>query len=158
MDYYKVYLQSETDGVMVETVSAYGMYCMDIPFKMAAKAKEPASRNWNDEDGIDEYIPSTGLRLASYEMDIKFGCKGNKGSVNKNLSDFIAFLKKGYMKMYCDYTQIGRQHVRFVELSDDAELVRDINGDILVIKVKFVVSDPVTKITLKTENNSQTLG
>ena len=52
------------------------------------------------------------------------------------------------MKLYCDYTKIGRQNVRFVSIGEDATLVRDANGDLLITKITFKVNDPVTDITL----------
>ena len=131
-------MQRETAGATVtDTISAFGMYCMDIPFLMATKAKEPSKREWKDEDGDDEYIPAEGLKMSSYEMSVKFGMKGDKD-----------YLRGGTTKLYCDYTKIGRQNVRFVSIGEDATLVRDANGDLLIIKITFKVNDPVTDITL----------
>lgn len=150
MQYYKVYIQSEkADSSVLETIEDFGMYCMDIPFKMVDKAKEPAKRTWYDEDGDDEYIPSSGLRSEAYEMTVKFGFKGDKFAATSALGLFLTYLRQaGLMKMYCDYTLVGRQHVRFVSISDDAELVRDETGDVLVIKITFKVNDPITDIAL----------
>lgn len=149
MQYYKVLMQRETAGAAVtDTISAFGMYCMDIPFMMATKAKEPSKREWKDEDGDDEYIPVEGLKMSAYEMSVKFGMKGNKDTANKNLKAFLDYLRGGTMKLYCDYTKIGRQNVRFVSIGEDATLVRDANGDLLITKITFKVNDPVTDITL----------
>lgn len=149
MEYYRIYMQKESDGaVVIDTISSFGLYCMDIPFKVADSVKEPVSRDWHDEDGVDEYIPKEGLRMSAYEMDIKFGFKGDKFAANKSIGDFLDYLMDGYVKLYCDYTRIGRQHVRFSKLSDDAELVRCEDGDILIFKVTFKVCDPVTDVTL----------
>lgn len=39
-------MQRETAGAAVtDTISAFGMYCMDIPFMMATKAKSLRSAN-----------------------------------------------------------------------------------------------------------------
>lgn len=150
MQYYKIFLQSEQDGsAVIETIEDFGFYCMDIPFTVIQKAKEPAVRSWKDEDGDDEYIPHTGLYAESYEMAIKFGFKGDKFAATQALGLFLAYLRgSGMMKMYCDYTLIGRQHVRFVSIADDATLVRDESGDLLVVKITFKVNDPTTDITL----------
>ncbi len=147
MDYYKVYLQAESDNAPVkETISDYGMYCMDIPFKVANSAKEPSSRNWYDEDGTDVYIPKDGLKMDSYTMEIKFGYKGDQFSANEKISSFVNYLKQASLKMYCDYTKVGRRHVIFSELNDKAELFRDQSGDLLIVTIKFNVTDPVTDV------------
>lgn len=150
MQYYKIFIQLEADNSPVlETIEDFGFYCMDIPFTVIEKAKEPAVRSWKDEDGDDEYIPASGLRASSYEMSIKFGFKGDKFAATHALGLFLAYLRGGgMMKMYCDYTRIGRRHVRFVSIADDATLVRDDSGDLLVVKITFKVNDPVTDITL----------
>ena len=150
MDYYKVYIQQEKTGAaMIETIDAWGMYCMDLPFRVATSVKSPMKRDWMDEDGTDEYMPEDGLKLESYDMDVKFGFKGDKFAANTAIGTMLKYMKQGYMKLYCDYTKIGRQHVRLSKLEDNAELVRTDEGDILVIKVTLTVTDPVTDIAIK---------
>ncbi len=152
-DFYKVYIQKERDvSAVVETITDFGIYCADIPFTIIGEAKEPTSRNWYDEDGIDEYIPAGGLKISAYEMEVKFCCKGDKFSANTTIRKFLDYLtgKDGtgaMMKMYCDYTRIGRQHMRYIKVKDEAELVRDKDGDILVFSATFKVGDPTTDIT-----------
>ena len=105
MEYYRIYMQKESDGaVVIDTISSFGLYCMDIPFKVADSVKEPVSRDWHDEDGVDEYIPKEGLRMSAYEMDVKFGFKGDKFVANKSIGDVLDYLMDGYVKLYCDYT------------------------------------------------------
>ena len=54
--------------------------------------------------------------------------------------------------MYCTWTGIGRQDVRFLELSNDAELIRDFNAnslkdeEALIMKFTFRVNDPMTSV------------
>lgn len=151
MDFDKVYFQKETDGAAVkETVASFDVYCSEMPFVIANKAKDLTTRNWHDEDGLDAYVPSV-LKMEAYELEVKFICKGDRDSSNQKIRNFIDYLtgRDGsgvYLKVYDSYTEIGRQHVRFTELSDKAELVRDADGDILVFTVKFNVDDPVTDI------------
>ena len=149
MEYYKVYIKQEKpDASAVETIEEFGLYCVDIPFKPISDVKEVVSRDWKDENGIDEYIPADGLKLSAYDMDIKFGYKGDKFGANEAISSFIEFLVSGYVSIYDTYTKIGRQKVRFVKLNDDADLVRSDDGDILIFSVTFKVCDPLTNISL----------
>lgn len=153
MNFDKVYIQKTQDNArLVETVKDFDIYCADMPFKIAEEAKDLTSRDWADEDGEDEYIPPTGLKMKSYTMDVKFCCKGDKGSSNAKIAAFIDYLtgrdKTGAeMKMYCTWTRVGRKGIRFEKLNDDAELIRDDDGDILVFTVTFKVNDPVTDVS-----------
>ena len=75
MRFDKVYIQkTQSNAPLVETVKDFDIYCADMPFKIAEEAKGLTSRDWADEDGEDEYIPPTGLKMKSYTMDVKFCC------------------------------------------------------------------------------------
>lgn len=153
MEYYKIYMQLDTDGAAVkETISDFGLYCMEIPFSVAQSTKELTTRDWHDEDGTDFYIPENGLKMSAYEMKVKFGCKGDKFSANEKINDFLGYLKQGAMKMYCNYTKIGRQNIVLSKIDDSATLVRDNqDGDLLIFTVIFKVYDPVTDIIPTTD-------
>lgn len=149
MECYKVYIKQEKSGAsVVETIEDFGLYCVDIPFKPAGDVKDIVSRDWKDENGVDEYIPADGLRMSAYEIDVKFGYKGDKLGANKAISSLLSCLTAGYVSIYDTYTGIGRQKVRLVKLNDNAELVRDDDGDILIFSVTLKVCDPITNISL----------
>lgn len=149
MEYYKIYMQKESEGAeIIDTIDSFGLYCVEIPFKIAEGVKDIVSRDWHDEDGLDEYIPKNGFRYSTYDMDVKFGFKGDKFAANAAIKGLMEYLRSGYIKLYCNYTRIGRQHVRLNKLNDDAELVRDGDGDILIFSVSLRVCDPVTDIEL----------
>lgn len=154
MEYGKVYFQKELSGSrLIETSEFFDIYCAEMPFVVCGAAKALTERDWHDEHGKDVYVPSQ-LKMEAYDFTATFCCKGDKFSSNTKINQFISYLamKTGvYFKIYDTYTQIGRQHVRFLELSDDATLVRDGDGDILQFKVKFSVDDPVTSVFPKTD-------
>ena len=96
MEYYRTLIKIEGEGfITVDTIKSYGIYCMDIPFRVGSTAKDIHKRSWKDDDGDDEYIPPTGIRMQAYEMTVKFGFKGNKFSANKSISDFANYLRSG---------------------------------------------------------------
>ena len=151
-EYYKTYMQKEQAGSAVkEDIGDFGMYCMELPFTVGGQAKELTSRDWAEEDGKDVYVPDE-LKMQQYTLKAKFGCKGEKNSANASIRAFMDYLtgRDGsgvYLKLYSEYTMIGRRHVRFSKLSDEATLVRnDEDGDILVIQIEFTVDDPVTDV------------
>ena len=149
MECYKVYIKQDKSGAsVVETIEDFGLYCVDIPFKPAGDVKDIVSRDWKDENGVDEYIPADGLKMSAYEIDVKFGYKGDKFGANKAISSLLSYLATGYVSIYDTYTDIGRQKVRLVKLNDDADLVRDDDSDILIFSVTLKVCDPITNIKL----------
>lgn len=143
MEYYKFYIQKDSgDTEVKELGSDYGFYETESKFYGGGAVKDIAKRDWPDEDGDDEYVPEA-MKLKAYEMEVKFGWKGDKYGANAALEALQAYLLGGTMKVYDSYHAIGRQGVRFEEISDDAELVRDdAEGDILIITVKLKVNDP----------------
>ena len=97
-----------------ESVATWGIFCKSIPFKVFDKAKAPAKRSWNDEDGDDEYIPSSGLFMEAYTMKVELACKKGSDSmasvdnVRTNIGNFLAYLRQsGMMKLYSSHTRIG---------------------------------------------------
>ena len=149
MECYKVYIKQDKSGAsVVETIEDFGLYCVDIPFKPAGDVKDIVSRDWKDENGVDEYIPADGLKMSAYDIDVKFGYKGDKFGANKAINSLLSYLATGYVSIYDTYTGIGRQKVRLVKLNDNADIVRDDDGDILIFSVTLKVCDPITNISL----------
>lgn len=154
----KIYVQKmtaedEPAAQVRELGSDFGFYGMEIPFVPFGEAKEPSRNDWKDEDGDDEYLPESGLKMQAFEVGIKLGYKGSKDSANGKIAALLDYLtgRDGTgprMKIYSTYTKIGYNDVRFVSLDDDAELVRSGDGDILVITVTLKVNDPATRVTL----------
>lgn len=149
----KIKEEGEPQAEIIELGDRFGFYGMELPFKMADEVKEPESNDWSDEDGDDEYLPEDGLKMKAFDIEVKLGYKGTKGTANDKLQNLLEYLtgrdgSGALMKMYSTYTKIGYNEVRFKSLSDDAELVRDDGGDILVIKMTFKVNDPISRITI----------
>lgn len=140
---------------LCESVATWGVWCKDIPFKIAEKVKEPAKRSWYDEEGDDEYIPSTGLLLEAYTMKVEFGCKIKTGisDVREKVGEFLDYLRQsGMMKLYSTYTRIGRQNVRLSSISDKAWKNDQEGEEFLVFEVEFKVNDPATDIILDNDS------
>lgn len=149
MQYYKFYIQKESDGAPVKELGEdFGFYETESKFYGGNTVKDLPKRDWYDEDGDDEFVPDT-LKYKAYDAEVKFGYKGDRFTANDKLKALQDYLNGGTMKVYDSYNRIGRQNVRFEGIPDDAELVRDEeDGDILIITVKFKVNDPKTDITL----------
>ena len=149
-----------------ESVSTWGIFCKDIPFKIFDKVKEPAKRTWNDQHGDDEYIPSTGLYLESYSMKVEFACKkigsGNKydsaavNDVRQKVGVFLEYLRtSGMLKIYSSHTRIGRQNVRLESISEDGTWdIDDEGNEFLIFEVTLKVNDPMTDVVLSIPESS----
>lgn len=150
MEYYKYFVQKETDGAAVKELGAdFEFFEMESKFYGGGTVKDVPKRDWYDEDGDDEFVPDE-QKYKAFEMEVKFGYKGDINTANAKLKALQDYLNGGTMKVYDSYNRIGRQNVRFESISDDAELVRsDTDGDILVITVKLKVNDPVTEVELE---------
>ena len=149
-----------TGNLTKESVLDFGIWCKAIPFKLMDKVKQPPSRSWNDQHGVDEFIPAGGLFIDAYTMKVEFGCKKmsamHDGSttipavtdVRSNVATFINFLRtSGMMMLYSSYTGIGRQNVRLESINDNAKW-KNQDGELwLIFEVVFKVCDPITDIT-----------
>lgn len=149
-----------------ESVSTWGIFCKDIPFKIFDKVKEPAKRTWYDQHGDDEYIPSTGLYLEAYSMKVEFACKkigvSNKydsaavNDVRQKVGVFLEYLRTaGMLKMYSSHTRIGRQNVRLESVGESGTWdVDDEGNEFLIFEVTLKVNDPTTDVVLSIPESS----
>jgi len=164
------YLQKMGSGQAVwDSVSKWGVYCREIPFKLLDKVKAPAKRTWNDEHGDDEYIDETnGLYVEGYTMKLELGCKAQdtvvsnvvvrtaKENVRDNVRAFLKYLREsGMMNIYFTYTKTGRRYVRLDSVGDNATWKQGDEGWwFLIFEVTLKVNDPVTDVTLTPSSTS----
>lgn len=143
-----------------ESVLDFGIWCKTIPFKIMDKVKQPPSRQWHDEHGTEEFIPTGGLLLDAYTMKVEFGCKKMKAmhdgsttipainDVRSKVATFIEYLRtSGMLMLYSSYTGIGRQKVRLDSINDNAKWKNEGGQQWLIFEVVFKVNDPATNIT-----------
>nr|DAG40134.1 MAG TPA: hypothetical protein [Caudoviricetes sp.] len=152
--FFRIYMQKESNGAEVkDTITSFGMYVSENPFKPCEAVKEPTKRTWNDNHGDDEYISPKGLFMAAYEKEVKFLFKSSAFGANEKCKAFIDYLRtSGMIKMYCEFNKVGRRHVRLKSISPT--LYRDPNNeDILTLPVTFKFNDPVTDIVPHTDDN-----
>lgn len=155
--YYKVLIQKEggsdaDTATIKDTVADFGVWCQEMPFNVNMEVKEPTVRDWKDEDGEDAYVADRSY-FSAYDMTVKWIIKGSRTSVRKRLSAFLDYLSgqdgSGVkMKIWCEWTGIGRQHVRLKKIDDDAHLDRCGDDYIVTFSTVFRVEDPVTDIQL----------
>ena len=52
------------------------------------------------------------------------------------------------MKIWCEWTGIGRQHVRMKKVNDEAVLDRMANVEVVTFDTVMRVEDPVTEVVI----------
>ena len=155
---------SETvnDSDVIDTQATFRVACQECPFKYLPESKELPKRDWYDEDGDDIYIPTDGLKFKAYDMEMKFIYVGTEQTMKNDIMGFINFIygrnENGspLLKIYDEYTKIGRKGIYVSNVDDELLAYDDVNENVIgIFKVKFRVTDPATEITLALPNNQQ---
>lgn len=149
MAIYKPFLiQKLTDNAPVRDSKEWNIWIKSVPFKVFPDMKDIPSRDWYDENGDDEFLPSTPFYKA-YEIECEFVYVGAYESANTQIKSFLKYLAEGgFFKFYDTYTKIGRTNIRYVSNDEDIFYRREGNDDIVQFKVTLKVNDPITDITL----------
>lgn len=151
---YTLLMQKMKEGASVkDSLTDFDIVCTSVPFE-GTEVKELPSNNWLDEDGDDTYIPDV-LPISGYDMEIGMCYKGALSSCYTKMKAFRDYLtgKDGSgaaMKIYSQYTGIGRQNVYCTSISDP-EFSKSNIDEVLEFSVTLHVTDPVTDVVLNKE-------
>ena len=162
MAYHKLYIQKTGATAAYETLGTFGLWAMEVPFQIAGEIKDLPANDWKDESGEEEYLPAV-LPTKAYDMTVKLGYKGPRGTGREHLTAFFDYLrgKKWTLNgrkhdgdgtelmIYSELTATGRQGVRLKSIKDAAEYVVEDTQEAVMIEVIFKVNDPDTDVVLK---------
>lgn len=153
MNNYKGILFQKGEGIVYNS-SHWGCFVVESPYiPVPTTPKNISSQSWFDEHGDDEYIPDT-IYYEPVEATVKFVFKGTVAEAKTQITAFISYLQGGEFKFYDEFYKVGRQHVRLLNFSDEAQFVySDISTErgCATFSVVFKINDPVTDITLNDE-------
>ena len=139
------------DGDSVHNSSEWGCYVTDSPYiPVALSPKNITSQSWFDENGDDEFIPET-IYYKPVEITLSFVYKGTVTEAKTQILSFVDYLRGGFFSFYDEYSKVGRQNVRLMDFSSDAQLKYDdvTKGTrVALFSVELKINDPVTDITL----------
>ena len=122
----------------IDIFADWGIRIKSIPPKPYPNLKDIAKREWQDEQGDDEYIPPT-IVYASQEVDVKFCYEGAIDSIATDIIEFLEYLQGCEVSFYDEYT--GRKGIfRYVSYTDDA--IHHKISDTLEFTVKFKINNP----------------
>ena len=163
MDYKKLLIQQQSFngttytnvGSVIDTQAAYHVVCQEFPFKYLPETKDLAKRDWYDEHGEDVYVPTDGLKMKAYDLEVTFLYVGSRENMGNELKSFVKFIcgrNNGgapMLAIYDEFTGIGKRGCYVTDVNNDLYVYDDANEHIVSkFKVKFRVTDPVTDITL----------
>lgn len=139
MTFHELYFQFASGGKL--KASDYGFYAVEVPYPGAPEVKEPYKNDWYDEDGDDEYIPSS-PKFKSFEFEVTLAYNGQAPMFADSLYLLLSDLKREEFAFYSVFGHWGRKDVRYVSYTTDAYHF----DDVFIFKLKFKVNDPVTAI------------
>lgn len=170
---YKIYIQqlaydgiSYTSGKPIDTLDKFNIVCEECPFILFPESKEPSSRNWVDEDGLDEYIPQY-LPLKEYDINIKFlynrvrnGQTVTDNTIRSDIKSFISFLygrsgsgitgdtvQSARLAIWSEDTGIGRKDIRVKKVHNSLFYHTRYDDEVICeFEITFQVNDPATDV------------
>lgn len=138
---------SENPGVAVDSNDQWDILVKSCPFQLLPEQKTLAVNDWDDENGEEVFFPAHPVYKA-YDLEVVFLCVTDEGTANEKIRDFWKFLQHAPLKMYDEYTRIGRQQIYYKSYTPNSLYRREGNKDVVEFSLTFRVCDPITDITL----------
>ena len=147
-----LFKKASGDAPVKDSVEAWNIACTDAEFKPMEETKEIAERDWQDEDGVDTYIPSK-MPLKAYDMEVELCYKGDYESAYDAIASFMDYLtgedgSGSEFTFYVPYTQIGRSGCYLKSFAPD-DFWSGKGGDGLTFSITIRVTNPKSEATLE---------
>jgi len=167
---YKFYVQRfAPDGTPVEanardTYGYWAVACQEFPYNPYNELKELPKRDWKDEHGVSVFIPSDGMKLKDFDIQVKFIATAVQGIATPsaeemlriNIRSFLNFIyglsggdsgvsgDGSSLAIFDEYTQVGFGLVTANKLSNSViEIKTGATECIATFTITFHVNDPV---------------
>ena len=154
--------QSYTKGSVVDTYSEFGCACKEFAELSFSEAKQPTTRNWPGDDGLEVYVPDV-ARLKEFDVDAEFIIVGDASmsdeagtsDAQRRRRSFLQFLYGrnagavgSRLAIFDAHSNLGYKDVTVKKVSP-VESHRQEYGNVAlyVFRVTFSVYDPVTEVT-----------
>ena len=141
----------------IETQYSGKIVLLDMPMNIPLKPKNIYAHSWFDENGDDEYIPST-LYYEPVTIAMKFGAKvdnpSSTGTLRATVKQFLDAIIGKTFSFYAPVQNIGREDCRVESIGEDAKYHNlPIAGgstyeEQLVFTVNVKINNPYTPVTL----------
>ena len=147
---YTLLMQKTTaNSQLKSSLEDFGFAVCDLPWP-EEKIKEVAKRDWPGEHGEDVYLPPSGLKLQSYEIEAEFCYKGELDTAADAYTVFRNYLLGASgdgveLSIYDPYWAKDRTGVYLLEISD-LSTIRSAVDEAVAFKAKFSVSKPMATV------------
>lgn len=140
----------------VDSLSTFGFAVESIPWP-ALETQDVATRTWPGEHGEDTYIPATGMKFKSFDVEATFCYKGEIDSALSSYNKFRDYLigldgEGGILKIYDPYWRKGYNGAYIKKISDFDPNRTNIDES-LSFKATFRIADPVSIIGIGVNSN-----
>lgn len=149
MAYQRLLIQKGEDTV-IDTGAKFGIYVSESPhLPVPTEIKNIYTQEWKDENGKERYFPIE-PKYKEVKFEIDFITKGSIDIVKANIRSFIAYITNSYIKIYDEYTGIGRQNVCYAKYKEkDYINYEEGLNHIVTFSLEFEIDDPVTDVKLE---------
>lgn len=138
----KTYIQKGSD-VKKDILSIYGITNKHFP-DIQLELKELFRRDWAEQQGDQEYIPSTAM-FKAYEQDMEFVCMDTLAAAGATIKTFLAYLQGAEFSFYSEYHNRGFR-CRYVGY-DSKAFYREAE-DVVVFNVKVKINNPLSYVAI----------
>lgn len=115
--------------------------------------KDVASNDWKDQDGSEDYLPTTGRRLKAVVMSFPLIYKGAYGTAMAAWRKLMNYLTGGtddgtgcWLYMYIPCMDLGVQECYFTG-AEKMQLHSEAGGDVLTADVKIKICAPRKRVS-----------
>lgn len=134
----KSYIQIGSNPA-VDIYDTYKIRIKSIPLRIASEVKDIQKRDWYDQQGDDEFIP-TSLFYKAYETDVKFVYSGGLDTARDAIYPFIQSMQGSEFCLFDDW-KISGIRCRYMTYSSDSFYRRD--SDLVEFSLKLKVNNPL---------------
>lgn len=156
-DFKRFYIQTSSDSAAIDTAEQWGIIAKTHPLVSLPQVKTPASNDWYDENGTDEYTTKMYYQSIDYSVDFYLKTRSTESfdiatsSLHAAIYSFFNKIGKGEFTFYDEATGQGRRKVRYNSGSyEDNKIVWTSDDEYYyarcIFTLSFKINDPTTDI------------
>lgn len=150
-NYKPFYIQIDGEFTAINIADEWGFVVRTSPLTDLPDMKEPASNNWHDEDGLEEYIKDPHFQAVSYTIDFYIKTQSTSAA---SAADILVARKRDFFDRVCRHTfsfydcfwKFGRKEVRYSSYSE-GEKKQGPGWARQIFSVTFQINEPMVEMT-----------
>lgn len=156
-DFKRFYIQTSSDSSAIDIAEQYGIIAKTHPLVSLPQVKSPASNDWYDENGTDEYTDKLYYQSIDYSVDFYLKTRSAESfddatnSLHSSIRSFFNKIGQGDFSFYDEATRQGKQKVRYDSGNyEDNKIVWASDNEYYyarcIFSITFKINDPITNI------------